>query len=291
MDMFTLSHSISENGNVPNQFKILPLGWVHSQKGEFLVDEESFESIQNEFKARNLEIPVDYEHQTLKSIEAPAAGWITNLALKADGIYADVQWTVRAAEFLRQREYRYCSPVIMTRVRDKKVMKLHSVALTNTPAIDAMTPIVNKAGAGTEVPVEDIQSTDAAMERLAALLELPEKARLEDIYKAVADLLSQGNSMFVELHSYKLDMQRQKADITVQQALKTGKISPAMKAWGMEYALKDPTGFDAYLNAAPQVVPLGEMEYADDLVQPNRMHTRTDDLMGLSADDVRRYGR
>lgn len=56
--------------------KLLPLGLVHSTKGDFLVDNESFQSIRCKFTERQLQIPIDYEHQTLKDMQAPAAGWI-----------------------------------------------------------------------------------------------------------------------------------------------------------------------------------------------------------------------
>lgn len=61
---------------VPKEIKILPLGLVHSQKGDFRVDDESVELIRQQFKDRKLDLVIDYEHQTLKDIQAPAGGWI-----------------------------------------------------------------------------------------------------------------------------------------------------------------------------------------------------------------------
>ena len=39
---------------VPKEIKILPLGLVHSQKGDFSVDDESVEMIRQQFKDRKL---------------------------------------------------------------------------------------------------------------------------------------------------------------------------------------------------------------------------------------------
>lgn len=128
---------------VPKEIKILPLGLVKSQKGNFKVDKESFDSIEKEFKGRKLDIVIDYEHQTLHDVQAPAAGWIKELSLKQDGIYATVEWTNKAKEYLSNKEYRYLSPVVMVRKGDNKAVLLHSVALTNTPAIDGMKAIIN----------------------------------------------------------------------------------------------------------------------------------------------------
>ena len=165
--------------------KLLPLGLVHSTKGDFLVDNESFQSIRCKFTERQLQIPIDYEHQTLKDMQAPAAGWIKDIVLRSDGIYGAVDWTERVAEYLKNREYRYLSPVVLTQGKERRVVALHSAALTNTPAIDAMTPI-----ACSEKPSEgesgadqgEADSSGKGMEALAELLQLdPNTATMEDI--------------------------------------------------------------------------------------------------------------
>lgn len=68
-----------ELSGVPTEIKILPLGRVHSQKGDFNVDDESFELIRKQFKDRKLDLVIDYEHQTLSDVQAPAGGWIKDL--------------------------------------------------------------------------------------------------------------------------------------------------------------------------------------------------------------------
>lgn len=61
--------------------------------------------------------------------------------LRNDGIYGDVDWTDRAADYLKNREYRYLSPVIQIQRKTRRAVELHSAALTNTPVIDAISPI------------------------------------------------------------------------------------------------------------------------------------------------------
>lgn len=132
--------------DAPGHIMVLPLGHVSSEKGDFIVDEESFRMIQGNMQRRAVDIVVDYEHQTLTNSQAPASGWIKRLVLKNDGIYAAVEWTNRAKDYLRNKEYRYLSPVVLVRKSDRKVSQLHSIALTNTPAINGMVPIVNSLG-------------------------------------------------------------------------------------------------------------------------------------------------
>lgn len=172
-----------ELSGVPTEIKILPLGRVHSQKGDFNVDEESFELIQKQFKDRKLDLVIDYEHQTLSDVQAPAGGWIKELYKGEDAIIAKVEWTAKAAEYLKNKEYRYLSPVVLVRKRDQKATAIHSVALTNTPAIDGMFALVNS------LDIEDISEGGNIMDlkELAKALGLPETATEEEIKKAVED--------------------------------------------------------------------------------------------------------
>ena len=149
----------SNIAEVPDYIKVLPLGLVSSEKGDFIVDKNSFLAMTEYLRKRKVDIVIDYEHQTLESVQAPAGGWIKTLILKEDGIYAKVEWTDKAKQYLLQRAYRYLSPVVLVNKADKRVTQLHSVALTNTPAINGMTPIINslKTSSNDKIFLTDIQ--------------------------------------------------------------------------------------------------------------------------------------
>lgn len=160
--------------------KLLKLGEIKSQKGDFIVDEESFQRIRNTFKDRGIDIVIDYEHQTLEDVQAPAGGWIKDIILQDGAIAAKVEWTPKAEEYLKNKEYRYLSPVVLVRKSDNKAVVLHSVALTNTPAIDGMFAIVNS------INIDEFEGgNDMDLKKLAALLGLPEDATEEQIMQAV----------------------------------------------------------------------------------------------------------
>lgn len=271
--------------------KLLPLGVVHSTKGDFLVDNESFQSIQNKFLQRKLEIPIDYEHQTLKDMQAPAAGWIKDFVLRGDGIYGAVDWTERAAEYLKNKEYRYISPVIDIRKKDRKVMGLHSAALTNTPAIDAMETIANSNKPGLEdAPLEEPEdSSGGTLAALAELLRLDTSATLEDIYKAVSALLEGQDTMQMKADAYQFEIVRMKADSIVTEAMKEGKLMAWQRDMAFAQALNDPDSFALWLKTAPQVVPMGEFDFGP-LPSGPRPRSRVHELMGLSAEDIKKYG-
>ena len=273
--------------------KLLPLGLVHSTKGDFLVDNESFQAIRCKFTERQLQIPIDYEHQTLKDRQAPAAGWIKDIVLKSDGIYGAVDWTERAAEYLKNREYKYISPVVTLRNTDRKAIGLHSAALTNTPAIDAMMPVAcsDKPSEGEDgADQNEADSSGKGMEALAELLLLdPNTATMEDIYQAVAALLEGQEALKLKADAYQFEVTMMKVGSAIEEALKSGKVAPFQRDWAFQSAMKDLDGFTSWFKAAPQVVPMGEV-CTERLPQMPHHRSRAHELMGLSAEDVAKYG-
>ena len=268
---------------VPEEIKILPLGTVHNVHQDFLVDDESCQEIIKQFSNRKIDLVIDYEHQTLFNVQAPAGGWIKEIRKGEDALIAKVEWTPKAQEYLRNKEYRYLSPVVNVRKSDGRAVSISSVALTNTPAITGMFAVVNSAG----IPAGYIKPEGGKemefLTRLAAILGLPETASEEDIKNAVETLQKKGtetepvaNSTILSMLSLKADAKTEDVTARIQQlqngetgmaaelaalktqfakkeaeeavavALKAGKISAAQKEWASEYALKDPTGFQSF---------------------------------------------
>lgn len=173
---------------VPEVIPLLPLGEVKSTKGNFVVDEESFRQMNSFFTERGVDIVIDYEHQTLNNVQAPAGGWIKELILKDNAICGRVEWTPKAVEYLKNKEYRYLSPVVMVSKADHKALFLTSVALTNVPAISGMIPIVNSI---TNFELEGEKNMDEFLKQLAVLLGLSETATADDVTAAIQKLVDE----------------------------------------------------------------------------------------------------
>lgn len=186
-DFFILKGAEVEG--VPEIISVLPLGHVVSSKGEFNVDEESLREMKAQIAQRGVDVVVDYEHQTLKGVQAPAAGWVKELKLEDGHIKALVEWTPQAAEYLKNKEYRYLSPVINVRKTDGKAIGLHSLALTNTPAIENMPSIVNSS------TFEGGQEQMEIMKKIAQLLGLGEDATEDQIIEALGKMLDEVKSL------------------------------------------------------------------------------------------------
>lgn len=185
-DILICSAENVDVSGVPKEIKILPLGFVHSRKGDFNVDDESADLIIKQFKDRKLDLVIDYEHQTLGGQQAPAGGWIKELYKGEDAIVAKVEWTKRAEEYLKNKEYRYLSPVVLVRKRDNKATAVHSVALTNTPAVDGMFAIVNSNTVDIENLNKYKEEVEMDLKEIIELLGLPETATEAEVKAALS---------------------------------------------------------------------------------------------------------
>ena len=131
----------------PKSFLLCPYGEQHYTKdgkeNAFRFSPESADRVIREFHSRARDLVIDYEHQTLTGGKAPAAGWIGDLEKTEKGLVAKVNyWTDAAADLLQKREYRYFSPTFL--MSGNEVAALHSVALTNHPAMHGVTALAAK---------------------------------------------------------------------------------------------------------------------------------------------------
>ncbi|MEW6386814.1 MAG: phage protease [Thermodesulfobacteriota bacterium] len=136
----------AQGSAIPEWILLLPVGRVELVDGRppLEVDQEALAAILATYEARGVDLVIDYEHQSLTGAKAPAAGWIKELKAREDGLWARVEWTAQAREFLGQREYRYFSPVLRLEAQSRRPTALLQVALTNVPAIQGLAPLVAK---------------------------------------------------------------------------------------------------------------------------------------------------
>lgn len=295
--MLVIANSVGvESGRirgVPNEIKILPVGMVKSQKGNFYVDKESYALMKEDMESHGVDIVIDYEHQTLKDCQAPASGWIKKLEYTTDAIVAKVEWTPRAKQYLSDKEYRYLSPVVLTRREDKKAVKLHSLALTNTPAIDSMFPIINSM----EIPDDgesenneqkkddsiiegDKEAYDAKYAlMIKELLGLPEKSTWEEIIDTLTKRLSADQTQ-----AHKMEIEN-----LLDKGLQSGKILSYQIEDMRAFAQADLDGFKAFINKAPQIVPLGKLNIIDPPKKGCGEAQSICETLGLSMLDYEKY--
>ncbi len=95
-------------------------------------------------------VPIDYDHATDFAAQqgnpAPAAGWLREFEVRNGAIWGRCEWTERGARALRDREYRYLSPVFQHDKNSGHVMRILRAGLTNNPNL--YLPAISAADSG-----------------------------------------------------------------------------------------------------------------------------------------------
>lgn len=183
MKLSALSLSLTQTGVPANHFLIFPegenikavdgrpqgiAGWVMlSDNGKALAD-----SLNQSAK----DLVIDYEHQTILSKEngqpAPAAGWLkAGSFVYVDGVGLcsnNYEFTAKAKDYIDNGEYRFKSPVVLYN-KAGVVLGLHSVAITNDPALsilDELKPALLTA----TITIPETQQQENSMNPLLALI-------------------------------------------------------------------------------------------------------------------------
>ncbi|WP_158599851.1 phage protease [Azospirillum cavernae] len=241
---------------------------------------------------------IDYDHAFDLSASrglgnAPAAGWIKDLDVRADGIYARVEWTKAAAVKMKRGEYRYVSPTF-NHAADGTVVRILRAGLTNHPNFNlpalaaatphqepVMDPTLAALCAALGMPVGT--DVNAAISRVHALTAASAAARADFDRIATAAGLSVGAEptaiaaavsadpdpkAWVPMATYTAaaatlaELQGQtlerEATAAVDKAVTEGKVAPATREHFLKVYRADPSGWTAFAAALPVVVPPGK---------------------------------
>ncbi|CWX10330.1 TPA: phage protease [Haemophilus influenzae] len=241
-------------------------------------------------------LPIDYEHQIIHSLkngkEAPSAGWMEYFYFTPQGIFADVRWTDKAADYIKNGEYRYISAVFAYDTGGY-VRKIFHAALTNTPALDGMEEAM--VAASVNLLQEDNPMDKKLLAALCALFalkadaseaDITEKvtalsaakgdspvgvldvyAKLAEKEQSVAALSTQvGNpdpakfvpvdqvvALQANFNALKTSVEADKKEALITAALSQGKLAPALKDWAESLSVE---ALSAYLEKAPAMAAL-----------------------------------
>jgi phage I-like protein len=241
---------------------------------------------------------------------------------------ARTEWTDEAAQFVAKREYRYFSPVFLVRQTDKRLVGVHSVALTNAPKTNHLTPILAKLAAGDaqeEANMEFLKqliaklglagdadetavlaAVDAVKNKAPVTKEVVAKDILtaleltgeEDTSTVVASIhaLRQQTKTAVsraEFDRLQSQLALGEAEKVVAKAMVDGKITPDQKDWAMDYAKGNLAGFTTFVAKAPVVIPVAKLpgKKDDDAAVVNETTLAVAKMMDVSEEDIKQYGK
>jgi len=187
---------VTSDDDPPKEFKILSFGSTRMRKGgrifNVIFDESSRESIFEALESQGRkQLPIDFDHGMLGFIStresSMAAGWFT-LEARSDGLWAaDIEWTKKAFESIKEREFRFTSPALfleeLEQVGDFRATEVINVALTNLPATVSQKPLVANSNPEEET---EMKFTKEMLEKLG----LKEDASDEQIAERLSVLAS-----------------------------------------------------------------------------------------------------
>lgn len=228
--------------------------------------------------------------------EAPAAAWIKDYAAQGPagepGLWGKANWTPRGKKAVEDGEYRFISPVIISRKDNGQVFRIDRASLVNDPALLTKSLFHNQpenqnvklskelcAALGIAEGADDAAGITAATalktsaSRLALITAAggiaTETAITDDLVSGLCIKLKTpagGNPLQAtvdqlqkDLASLQGDRAKDGATTKVEKALADGKITPAQKDWAVDYCTRDPKGFEAFVEKQPKVVSGGEV--------------------------------
>ena len=125
-----------DDGGVPEIIPLMSVGRNDGRDGRtfFVSNAEEVIKATDAFRG-NADLLLDYNHQSEYAREngrpAPASGWMKNFVIQDGFICAVVEWTPRARELIKNKEFRFISPVFIH--KNGEVVRIVSAALTNSP--------------------------------------------------------------------------------------------------------------------------------------------------------------
>lgn len=260
-----------------------------------------------------------------KGGQAEAAGWLPldSLVAKADGIWGRPSWTTAAAAKLADKAYRYLSPYFGSDKESGRLTRIFNVGLVNQPAIREIAAAASvDLNPGNTAPMktiltalglkEDATEADAcasiaaltqaanSAEHLAAAataLGLKPEATGEEVV-AAATTASAGKpdpakfvpiAALTEVTDKLAVINEERALAAVDAATASGKLTPALRQWGIDLFNQDEARFAAFVQVQPAVLPTGASKTAGkvegDKVQLTDEDRQACAALGVSEDD------
>ena len=249
--------------------------------------------------AEGQDLPIDYDHASdLAAREgrpAPAAGWITELVARDDGLWGRVKWTEAGRRAVQQQEYRYLSPVFYFQEATGQIEQLARAGLTNSPNLRLVAlnshqqeTTMELAALLAALGVAEDTDEETAVAAVKALVAQQKDSRprmptavcqalgiAEDADEAAAVTADNGliakqggdpdPAKYVPMDAFKA-LQSQVAKLTaggveakVDEAIQAGKLLPASRDWAIAYCSKDEAGFDEFVGNQPTILADGRV--------------------------------
>lgn len=249
-------------------------------------------------EGRKLAIDVNHaiDHFSGTGQRAPAVGWIVAMEARTNGIWGKVEWTKEGQELVGGRKYAFISPVFNAlKGKPHRVVQLLRASLTNDPNL-------------TLTALHERENGEPAMdEELRGLLGLDDDADQAAILSAVKTLceakpdpaqyvpIAVFQATAKELFRVNNGVTLEKAQQAVEKAIQEQQLFPFMREWATELCTVNKPAFDGFCErmSKPIKALFGPSQLAGRAMMETEtpQHGEIEKTLGLSADDVAKYGR
>jgi phage I-like protein len=274
--------SIDLAGTVPTEIQLTPAGTFKAKDGRpvglsgWILNNENAQAVIQLANSQADAFVIDYDHLSLyakqNGVPAIAAGWFKNLQYREGlGLFAtQVEWTDSAALAIKNKEYRYISPVLSFEPKTGVITKIHMAALTNSPALDGMKDLTVLAAdyfsTQQDSDMEKIKELEDKIvaltaqlsekdEKIAALSAVDKTVDLSS-YMPIADvkpLQEQITALSTQLKA------KEDAEIasdikqTIEAALSDGRLLVAQKEWAQKLGESNLAALKEYVSVATPI--------------------------------------
>jgi phage I-like protein len=329
-----LCFALPTDGQLPEWVELIPAPGTNARidgrdgRHWFMND---VQSIINQSLNQQRDIVGDYEHaselKAPKGEEAPAAFWIKQLDARDGAIWGRIEWTPRGEASVRNKEYRYLSPVFDYHRTTLAIYRLKSVGLTNKHNL--YLPALNQEQTQPNQPEETPMLLSEAVRKALGLKEGSTEddatafiaARNQELQTAKSDLATAKNNQqqpsldkFVPRNDYDTAMNRasdaetklqdhlstaknQEVTSLVDQAIEQGKITPANKDFYIS-ACNQENGvesFKKFIEAAPIIADDSGLDNKkpndENNTALNAEQKQVANMFGNSIEDLNKYGK
>ncbi len=224
------------------------------------------------FAANGADLPIDIEHASeLKAKQgepAPAVGWIKALEIRGNSsVWGLVEWNQQGQTYLKDKAYRYLSPVFTYDKTNCKILKLYSAGLTNQPNLN-LTALNQQQGDFMPLAVTLCRVLDLPENTTEALLidkvtqlqcALPKGTNSLDAFVPRKDydlIFNRAQQAENSLATMQAEQQQTEINTLLQQALQQGIITPATQDYHRSCCQQEGglARFKAFMQHAPKVV-------------------------------------
>lgn len=291
--MFTASFTqkFSADGSAPEWIQLLPAGEFKAVdgRGPYLLDRP--EAIIEQFVKDGSRAPIDENHaidiQSSKGGSTPARGWIVELQSRDTGIWGRVEWTAAGRVLVEDKAYGFISPVFVHgKSKPQRISRILRAALTNDPGLKQLESLLTREesemdeeiraalGLSKEASDEDVlkaaqtahqasTSHPALLTRVAEAAGVDKTLTGDELISAIenrgsdtgelAEVRGELKTMQSKFTALATSTAKDRAETTIDAAIKDGKIVPALRDHYISRHTKNPDEVETEIAASPSI--------------------------------------